>query len=254
MRLGVLGPLIVAEGDVSYVPRPPKQRQLLALLIMHANEPVPMQTCVRELWDDNPPLTAVQTVQTYVMQLRRQGPAGRLITRDSGYQFQVGQAELDVDTFTALVESAHDAAMTGDHDAASAALSSALALWRGPALADVRTGPVLRARLAGITENQLSALEQRIEADLRLGRHEQLVNELRALGGQNPLNENLHAQSMLALYRSGRHDEAADVYEVLARTLADEQGLTPSPRIQRLHRAILDCDVLLDPATSSDRR
>ncbi|ONI76477.1 hypothetical protein ALI144C_37815 [Actinosynnema sp. ALI-1.44] len=253
MRLGVLGPLVVTEDGVSYVPRPPKQRQLLALFVLHANESVTTDTCVRELWDDNPPRTAVQTVQTYVMQLRRQGLPQRLVTRDSGYRFHADDGELDADRFTTLVRDALAAKASGEYDLAATMLSDALALWRGPALADVSAGPVLRARLAGITESRVTALEQRVDADLRLGRHERLVGELRLLLPEYPLNENLHAQAMLALHQAGRRDEAIGVYDTLASALAEET-LTPSPRIRRLRAAIHRDDRVLRDITSSGRR
>lgn len=262
MRLGVLGPLIVDEDGTSYVPRAPKRRQLLALLVSAANSVVPMADCVRELWDEHPPPSAVQTVRTYVMQLRRTVPGGlvsRVVTSDSGYRFRAEPAELDAARFADLVAAAHRATALADYPATATALADALALWRGPALADVGVGPVLRARLVGLAESRLSAWERRIEADLRLGRHERLLDELGDLVGRYPRHENFHAQLMVALYRSGRGAEAVGRYERLRRTLDEEQGLPLSPRMRRLYRAVLARDPLLladpDPwVTSSGRR
>jgi DNA-binding SARP family transcriptional activator len=248
VRLGVLGPLTVTDDGTSYVPRAPKRRQMLALLVTRANEVVPMADCVRELWDTRPPHSAVQTVQTYVMQLRHAVPgalAGRVVTSDSGYRLRAEQGELDAHRFTDLVATAHRATTRADYSTTSAALTAALALWRGPALADVRIGPVLRTRLVGLAELRLSAWERRIEADLRLGRHLVLLDELRTLVGRYPQHENFHAQLMVALYRSGRQSEAVGRYERLRATLAEEQGLSPSPRMRRLHRAVLEGDPLL---------
>ncbi|MEU4743971.1 AfsR/SARP family transcriptional regulator [Actinosynnema sp. NPDC023658] len=256
MKIGVLGPLHLSDGTVVCTPRAPKQRQVLALLLMNANSTVSVGDFIEELWEYNPPSSAVQTLQTYIMQLRKilsagggrsTGRAARLVTRDAGYEFAADVDELDIDVFARLTRAANRCMAEGEHDRASRLFAQALDLWRGPALADVRTGPVLRARLVGLVESRLSALEQRIEADLKLGRHHALLSELSVLVERHPMHENLYAQFMLALYRSGRPAQALAVYGRLRRVLTDELGLEPSPPMRRLHEAVLAADPVLDP-------
>ncbi|NUT52565.1 MAG: AfsR/SARP family transcriptional regulator [Saccharothrix sp.] len=256
MKIGVLGPLHLSDGNVACTPRAPKQRQVLALLLMNANRTVSVDEFIEELWEYHPPSSAVQTLQTYIMQLRKilsaeggrsTDRAGRLVTRDSGYEFTAEPDELDIDVFARLTATANQAVAKGEHATAAALFAMALDLWRGPALANVRTGPVLRARLVGLVESRLSALEQRIEADLKLGRHHALLSELSVLVERYPMHENLYAQFMLALYRSGRPAQALTVYGRLRRVLADELGLEPSPPMRRLHEAVLAADPILDP-------
>ncbi|WP_410585903.1 AfsR/SARP family transcriptional regulator [Amycolatopsis sp. lyj-23] len=251
MQLGVLGSLLVSADGRSCVPRPPKQQQLLALLITHANTVVSVDQCIEELWEFEAPNTAVQTVQTYIMQLRKILPAHerrrRLVTKDRGYVFLVEPGELDADVFAGLTSEAHRAAAEGHDELAAQRLTAALDLWRGPALAGVQAGPLLRAHLVGLAESRLSAWEQRIEADLRLGRHHELLSELAVLIERYPMHENLYAQFILALYRSGRQARALEVYHRLRKVLADELGLSPSPRMRHLHEAVLAADPLLDP-------
>jgi len=237
------------------VPTAPKQRQLLALLLMNANQVTSVSECIEELWGDRPPNTVIPTLYTYVMQLRkafggqekRNGPTdARLVTRNRGYTFAVNPGDLDLHVFEERVERARRALEDDNDELAADLFHDALAVWRGPALVDVHLGPLLRCRVAGLEESRTSVLEQRIEADLRLGRHQELLGELSMLVEKHPLHENLHAQLMLALYRSGRHAHALDVYQRLRRLLADELGMEPLPRIRQLHGAILRSDPALD--------
>ncbi|MGI5175643.1 AfsR/SARP family transcriptional regulator [Dactylosporangium sp. CA-152071] len=255
MKLGVLGPLLLCADGAIQVPTAPKQRQLLALLLLNANQVVPVSQCIEELWEYNPPASAVSTLHTYIMQLRRilrlgnerdATCAGRLVTRDRGYLFVSRQGELDVDAFEDRLRDSRQALGDGDDPAAAAALRDALAVWRGPALVDVQPGPVLRTWLASLEESRLSTIERRIEVDLRLGRHQELIGELSALVERHPVHENLHAHLMLALYRSGRQVHALEVFTRLRTVLSDELGLEPSPALRRLHQAVLSFDPALD--------
>lgn len=169
-----------------------------------------------------------------------------LLTGHQGYLLSIEPGSLDLRVFEELSRNGRSALENDDEHTAAHALRDALALWRGPALADVHPGPVLRARLAGIEELRLSTLEQRIEADLRLGHHHELLCELATLVQQHPLNENLHAQFMVALYRSGRPASALAVYQGLHRALKLDLGLEPSSRVRRLQQALLVSDPALD--------
>lgn len=256
MDYSVLGPLDLREQGRSYAPTAPKQRQLLALLLLNANKVVSAGVCIDELWEERPPATALSTLQSYILSLRRilrsihgaGGPdnaRGILETRDGGYLLHVRDDEYDVTRFMSLVHEGR-IALRQDDVAASALLSRALGMWHGAALADVHIGPVLRTHAARLEEERISVHEQRIEADLRLGRHHELIGELCALTMERPTHESLHAQLMLALYRSGRRIQALDVVQRLYQVLHDELGLGPSPRMRNLHQAILACDPAID--------
>lgn len=257
MEFGVLGPLRMTAQRISYVPTAPKQRQLLALLLFNANQVVSTSACIEELWESAPPASALSTLQTYVLQLRRalrgvphigslQDARKTLETRDGGYLLVVRPGELDLHVFERLVSHGRAALDHDDDRTGSRLLGEALDMWTGAALADVQTGPILQSYLTGLEEQRICVQEQRIEADLRLGHHHELLGELSALVTQNPTHENLHAQLMLALYRSGRPAQALTVHRRLRQVLHDELGLEPSPRMRRLHQAVLACDPVLD--------
>lgn len=266
MEYAILGPLGMRENGRSYTPTAPKQRQLLALLLLNANKVVSAGTCIQELWEERPPATALSTLQSYILQLRRilrnvpdagldvggARDARRVLeTRDGGYLLNVRAGDLDVTKFMSLVHEGR-IALRRDDFAASALLARALNIWQGAALADVHIGPILRTHLTRLEEERISVQEQRIEADLRLGRHHELIGELSALTMECPTHENLHAQLMLALHRSGRRIQALEVVQRLYQVLHDELGLGPSPRMRNLHQAILACDPAIDaPATPS---
>jgi DNA-binding SARP family transcriptional activator len=253
---GVLGPLTVHHERIRREPTAPKQRQLLALLLLNANQVISVQECIKELWGHNPSNNAIATLHTYVMQLRKAfaGESRRggvsvgnlLLTKDRGYLFALRPGDLDLHVFEERVEQARRALDKNDDEMAADMFRRALALWRGRPLVDVQRGVLLHSRVAGLEEFQLNVLEQRIEADLRLGRHHELLSELSMLVERHPLHENLHAQLMLALYRSGRPAHALEVFRRLRRMLKEELGLEPLPRMQQLQTAVLRSDPALD--------
>jgi DNA-binding SARP family transcriptional activator/DNA-binding beta-propeller fold protein YncE len=249
MQYRILGPLEVVDQDREVLLGGGRQRSVLALLLLHANQVVPSERLIDDLWGETPPATAAKTVQVYVSQLRkalRNGePEGPLLTRGRGYVLRVGQGELDLDRFEAAVE---DGRRALDRDApvqAAEALRAGLALWRGPPLADLAYEPFAHAEIARLEELRVSALEQRIEADLALGRHDQVVGELEALVAEHPLRERLRGQLMLALYRCHRQAEALDAYRDGRRHLIDELGIEPSGSLRELNDAILAQDPAL---------
>ncbi|MFG2718538.1 BTAD domain-containing putative transcriptional regulator [Streptomyces sp. NPDC048416] len=257
MDIKLLGPLSAELNSVSITPNAGKPRQLLSLLAMNANQVLPVPTLMEEIWGTEMPRSALTTLQTYILQLRRligaalgpdasNGAKDVLVTRHGGYLLQIPQESVDVHAYERLVAVGRQAIGDGDDVAASAAYGEALSMWRGHALVDVRIGPLLEIELARLEESRLGALERRIEADLRLGRHNQLLAELTTLIGRNPLHENLHAHCMTALYRAGRRWRALEVYQGLRGRLVDELGLEPSAPLRSLHQAILAADPSLD--------
>ncbi|MDQ1008573.1 DNA-binding SARP family transcriptional activator [Streptomyces sp. V4I23] len=257
MDIKLLGPLSAELNSVSIAPNAGKPRQLLSLLAMNANQVLPVPTLMEEIWGTEMPRSALTTLQTYILQLRRlltaalgpEAPAGAkdvLVTRHGGYLLRVPQGSVDVHEYERLVAAGRQAFDNGEDEAASAAYDEALSMWHGPALVDVRIGPILEIELARLEESRLGALERRIESDLRLGRHSQLLAELTTLIGRHPLHENLHAQCMTALYRSGRRWRALEVYQGLRGRLVEELGLEPSAHVRSLHQAILAADPSLD--------
>ncbi len=221
-----------------------RQRKLLAILALRANEFVGSERLIEELWNEQPPETAAKALQGYISQLRKTLGHQVLLTRPGGYVLQVAPGQLDVQRFEQLVDEARDA----EPREAAEKLREALALWRGPALADFAYDDFARTEIARLEERRLAVLEQRIEADLALGRHATLVGELAALVAQEPLREWPRAQLMLALYRSGRQAEALEVYQQARRTFREDLGLEPSAEMQQLQRAILAHDPALGPA------
>lgn len=257
MDISLLGPIVVRENGSSIVPSAKKPRQLLALLAFRAGQIVPIPTIIDELWGEEVPTSAATTVQTYILQIRRliakavstsgaQSAKQILVTTIGGYRLEGRLESYDLRDHARLIRQGTLALGQGDALAASDALGSALTMARGPVLVDVPVGRVLELEVLGLTEERMRALELRIEADLMLGRHAGLVPELRKLAAQHPLNERLAAQLILALYRSGQSWRALDVFRQLRSTLVSELGIEPSPRLQRLHRAVLDCDPYLD--------
>ncbi|MFD9797096.1 BTAD domain-containing putative transcriptional regulator [Streptomyces sp. NPDC059070] len=254
MDIEVLGALSVRKNGLSIAPTARKPRQVLALLALHADSVVPLATLAEELWDDAPPRSARTTVQTYVMQLRevigealarrdgeRRTAKDVLVTLPGGYRLETDAAEGRVDfrEFERRATAGHRAMDAGDHTGAARLLREALALWSGPALGDVHRGCRIRPETERLEESRLAALDRRIEADLHLGRHRELLSELTLLVSRHPLHETLHGQFMLALHRSGRRSEALDVYQRLRATLVAQSGLEPSAALGRLQMAIL---------------
>jgi DNA-binding SARP family transcriptional activator len=247
----ILGPLEVRSDDRSLQLGGAKPRAVLAILLTRANEVVSRDRLIDELWGENPPATAVNVLQGYVSDLRKALGSGGLVTRAPGYMVAVEPGELDLHRFERLVEEARGTLAAGDAGRAADTLREALALWRGPPLADFAYEPFAQAEITRLEELRLVALERRIEADLVLGRHAELVGELEALIPKHPLRERLRAQLMLALYRSGRQAEALEAYQEARRALVDELGIDPSQSLQELEKAILRQDHALEPAPAA---
>ncbi len=248
----ILGPLEVLDGDRAVALGGLRQRALLALLLLRANEVVSTDRLIAELWGESPPPTARQTVQVYISQLRRAVPAdgsraSAIETRAPGYLLHVAHGQLDLDRFQELSASGREALAAGDAAGAAATLREALALWRGPPLADFAYEGWAQRDIARLEESRLACLEERIEADLQLGRHSDLVGELEALVEEHPLRERLRGQLMLALYGSGRQAEALERYASGRRALADELGIEPGGALKDLERRILTQDPALAP-------
>jgi class 3 adenylate cyclase/DNA-binding SARP family transcriptional activator len=248
MDFRILGPLEVREGEREVRLRGGKQRALLALLLVNANRTLAIDRIVDELWGEEVPDSAQKMVQIYVSKLRKVLAAGMLHTRPPGYSLQLEPDELDLDRFERLVAEARANLDAGRPEQASAGYRAALELWRGPALAEFTAEPFAQAEGARLEELRMNALEGRLEADLLLGRHGDLVGELEALVARHPLREGLRRQQMLALYRSGRQAEALAAYQEARRVLADELGIEPSPALRELERLILQQDSGLDLA------
>ena len=245
MWLSVLGPLYVSGEDGEVAVAAAKQRAVLAALLVRANRVVSFDEFAEDVWDGAPPPAARATLRNYVKSLRRAlGPdiGERIITREPGYVMQLAEDELDTLRVSALCARGGTAIRAADWQVASEVLAAALALWRGTPLADI-SSESLRAQVRPALDRlRLQATEWRLEADLRLGRHADLVLELQALTAEHPLRERFHAQLMLALYRSGRAAEALAAFEHARRTLADQLGVDPGPDLRRLHERMLRSD------------
>ena len=224
-----------------------KRRSLLALLLLHANEVVASERLIDELWGERPPATSRTIVRVYVSQLRRELPGDGLLTRAGGYVLRVGPDDLDVLRFERVLAQGTDARLAGEPARAAQLLRGALALWRGPPLADFSYEPFAQREIARLEELRLVALEERIDADLALGRHAQLVGDLDGLTRDHPLRERMRGQLMLALYRCGRQAEALSTYRDVARMLSDELGLEPGPALRELEAKVLEHSPELAP-------
>jgi DNA-binding SARP family transcriptional activator/ABC-type glycerol-3-phosphate transport system substrate-binding protein len=244
MQVRVLGPIEVSgeNGPVSL--GGPKQRSVLAHLIVRANHVVPTDTLIDQVWGEEPPAAARTSLQAYVSNLRRALGAERLEGRAPGYVLHLEPAELDASRFEALVQDARGA--DGDAGRVAMILGEALALWRGPAYADLSTEASLSGEIARLEELRLQALEERLAADLAAGRHGEVIGELESLTRDHALRERLWGGLMLALYRSGRQADALATYQRARGILGDELGVDPSPELQRLHERILRQDPDLD--------
>ena len=243
MRFGVLGPLEVTDSDgrgLALGGR--RQRSVLALLLLHAGTVVSNERLIDELWGEDTPATARKTLQTYVMRLRKALGENLVMTRPGGYMLQAEDAEFDLDRFELLVAAGRGALARDDPSEASESLGRALALWRGPPLADFSYEPFAQADIARLVESRMAALEDRIDADLALGKNAALVGELEALVREHPLRERLRGQLMLALYRGGRQADALYAYQRARDHLTDELGLEPGAALRSLQRAILNQD------------
>jgi DNA-binding SARP family transcriptional activator len=224
------------------------------VLLLHANEVVPTDRLIDELWGEDSPEGAVAALRVNVSRLRKALPPDVLTTRSPGYLVRVEPDELDLHRFERLVDEGRSLLARGLAADASERLRDALALWRGPALADFAYESFAQAAIARLEEIRLAAVELRIDADLALGRHDELIGELEALVAEHPLRERLRVYLMTALYRSGRQAEALDAYQDARRALVDELGIDPSPALQELERAILRQDPSLEVAPTPSAR
>lgn len=243
----ILGPLELHRDGHLVDVGAGRQRALLALLAIHANEVVPAERLVDALWGERPSDAAAHSLVVYVSSLRRvlepdRAPRGKgalLRTQAPGYVLDLAPEALDSVCFERLTREGRAAFEVGEAEAAASLLREALALWRGPALADFSYEDFARTEAARLDEARLSALEARLDADLALGRHSQVVGELEAMANSNPLREAFWSKRMLALYRCGRQAEALRAYQDLRHILLEELGIEPSPSAQALEEAIL---------------
>jgi DNA-binding SARP family transcriptional activator len=245
MEFRILGPLEVWEegGEVSL--GGPRPRALLALLLLRPNEVVPADRLIDELWGADPPEHATTALRVNVARLRKVLPQDVLTTRSPGYAIHVEPDALDLHRFERLVDEGRALLAQGLSADASARLGDALSLWRGPALADFAYESFAQPAIARLEEIRLAALELRIDADLALGRDDELVGELEGLVAEHPLRERLRSSLMTALYRSGRQAEALDAYRDGRRVLVEELGIEPSSILRELEQAILRQDPAL---------
>jgi predicted ATPase/DNA-binding SARP family transcriptional activator len=242
----LLGPLEALADGTQLELGGPKQRAVLALLLLRMNEVVPRERLIDELWGDTPPPTARETLKVYVGRLRKlfpaAGPVPRLVTRGGGYALELEPGQLDLHRFTSLAEAGSRALTDGDSHGAAALLREGLALWRGTPLADLGAAAFAgteRQRLEGL---RLAALEQCMEADLARGLDRELIGELEQLVLEHPFRERFRAQLMLALYRCGRQAAALEQYRRTVKLLLDELGIAPGSELKELERAILEQD------------
>jgi DNA-binding SARP family transcriptional activator len=264
VKIQVLGALNAEFNGISVVPTAGKPRQILSLLALCPGRVVPVPTLMEEIWGTELPQSSMTTLQTYILQLRRllgtaMGPdvpgsaKDVLATRYGGYLLQIPAEAVDAFQYERLVQEGRQAFEDGEDERAAAVLRTALDLWDGPALVDVRVGPILEIEVMRLEQSRLVTRERRIDAELRLGRHVELIAELTDLVARHPQHEGLHSQAMVALYRSGRQAAALDVYRRLRQRLIEELGVEPSPQLQRLHQAMLAVDPQLDVAAGARR-
>jgi DNA-binding SARP family transcriptional activator len=255
MDFRILGPLEVWDegGEVSLGGHKP--RALLAVLLLHHNEVVAADRLSDELWGEDSPERASGALRVNVSRLRKALPQDVLETRAPGYLLRIEPDDVDLHRFERLVDEGRALLGRGLTADASSRLREALSLWRGPALADFGYENFAQAAIARLEEIRLAAIELRIDADLALGRHAELVGEIEALVTEHPLRERLRGSLMTALYRSGRQAEALDAYRAARLALVEELGIEPSPALQELERAILRQDPALavDESPTAER-
>ena len=249
MEFRILGPLEVLENSRPLALGRLKERIVLAVLLLHANEFVSRERLIDELWGTSPPATARKAVNVYISKLRQtltRNGHDPIATAAGGYRLGVDPDLLDAERLRSLIAQARSCIADGDSDPASQLLQEALALWRGSTLAGIPLESFGRDEVAQLDELRLAALMDRIDCDLALGRHEQVLGELNLLVREHPLRERLRAQQMLALYRADRQADALDVYAEARQTLVDDLGIEPCEALQRLQQAILRHDPSLE--------
>ena len=247
MDYRILGPLEVDDDDGRAVDLGGRQQRLvLAMLLLHRNEVVSVDRLIEVVWGERAPVHAIKNVQIHVSRLRKalEGRSSdeRVRTRANGYVLAVAAGEFDVERFEHLVEEGRRTLAAGEPEQAETSLREALALWRGEPLADFAYDSFAQSEIGRLDELRLGAVEERIEAELALGRHEDVTAELHGLVAAHPLRERLRGQLMTALYRSGRKAEALRVYDEARHALAEELGLEPSESLRALQRAVLTDD------------
>jgi YVTN family beta-propeller protein len=261
LEIRILGPLECLRGGVRLALGGRQQRAVLAVLLCEAGGTVSTGRLADALWGASPPPGHLTTLQTYVFHLRevlepdraRGAPGRLLVTEPGGYRLATLTGWVDADRFEELAAQGAAARERGADDVAVRSLDQALALWRGDVLADLADYPFVAAVSGRLQEQRLAALESRFDAELRLGHHDAVLAGLDGLVAQHPLRERLHAQRILALYRSGRQSEALAAYRRLRETLQDELGIDPSPPLQALQAAVLAQDPALDWAGPAAR-
>ena len=258
MDYRILGPLQALDGERHLALGGVRQRAVLALLLLHRNEAVSRDLLVDELWGEQPPPTAAKVLQNCISALRKELPGGveTLRTVGGAYELRVSPDELDRDRFERLLAEGRAALAAGDSAEAADLLRGALALWHGSPLADFAYERFAQDEITRLEELHVAALEERIDAELALGHHAELVPELEALVTRHPLHERLRGQLMLALYRSGRQAEALEAYRAARRALLAELGIEPGRALHDLERMILEHDPSLEvavPAASGGR-
>ncbi len=253
VEFSFLGPVEVRNHGSAVPLGGAKQRALLALLLLHANEVVSRDRLIDELWGETWTPSAGHRLETQISRLRKTLELnGQLVSGRGGYALEVDPMLIDAHRFERLLEKGRSEAAGGHAGEAARTLGEALALWRGGALADLAYEPFARSEIERLEELRVAAIEERVDLDLALGRHREVVAELDALTAKHPLRERLRGQLMLALYRSGRQAEALEAYQEFRRNLSEELGLDPGPAIQQLELAILARDPALDLAAGSD--
>jgi DNA-binding SARP family transcriptional activator len=246
LQFRILGPLEVWDDAEPLQLGGPRTRGLLGLLLLRANELVSNERLVDELFPHIAPARAANNIQQAISRLRRVLGEGVIETRESGYRLAIDAEQLDVGVFERLLAQGRESLTSGDALGAATTLREALGLWRGPALADLGFEEYAQPEIRRLEGLRLAALQERIEADLALGRSSELVPELEALVAANPVEERLRGQLMLALYRSGRQAEALAVYRDTRKLLAEQLGLEPSRALRELERSMLRHDAGLE--------
>ncbi|HEY6889917.1 MAG TPA: BTAD domain-containing putative transcriptional regulator, partial [Solirubrobacter sp.] len=247
LQFRILGPLEVRGERGAVAIGAGKVRVLLAVLLLRANEPVSAERLAMALWGDEAPAGAVKTVHVYVSRLRKAlGDPAVIETTPAGYRLRVRPGELDLERFERGVEAGRRALAAGQPERAATLLRDALALWRGPPLAELEFESFAHAEIPRLEEQRMAAIEARVDADLAAGADARLVSELRPLLVEHPERERFAGQLMLALYRCGRQTEALEVFRDARRRLVEAVGVEPGPQLVRLHEAVLAHDASLE--------
>jgi DNA-binding SARP family transcriptional activator len=257
MEIQILGPLRLSHAGRVATPTAPKPRSVLGLLLLNADQTVQASALIRDLWGSAPPVSAVTTLQTYILQIRKclGGLLGipiaevskrLLVTVPGGYQLRAVSADFDRRDFDQLAAAGRRSLAAGENAEAAALLSRACGLWRGPALVDVRAGAVAEGQVKALEQLRLNTLEQSVDARMRLGHHQDVLAELTLLVAEHGLNENLCAQLMVALHRSGQRQQALSVFHQLRTSMVEELGLEPCKRMHLLQQAVLADDPALE--------